>query len=110
MDPCAKEDEPRAPAADAAALAAAQEPHAGDYMQHGRFIWLTHTQKLHRPPLFTRQNYPAQSPQIQISQHSADTVASADPACVFIMIRTSYGSFQLDTKVDFRFPGIELAS
>ena len=70
MDPYAEEDEPRAPAADAAALAAAQEPHAGEYMQHGRFIWLTHTQKLHRPPLFTRQNYPAQSPQIQISQHS----------------------------------------
>ena len=32
MDPYAEEDEPRAPAADAAALAAAQEPHAGDYV------------------------------------------------------------------------------
>ena len=83
MDPYAEEDEPRAPAADAAALAAAQEPHAGEYMQHGRFIWLTHTQKLHRPPLFTRQNYPAQSPQIQISQHSADTVCERPPAPEF---------------------------
>jgi hypothetical protein len=32
MDPIAEEDEPYDPAADAAALAAAQELHAGDYM------------------------------------------------------------------------------